>query len=89
MATTPRGPLAGLHVPDLAWVLAGPYAAMLLGDLGAEEIKVERPGGGDDTRQWGPPFVPSGNGPESTYFLSVNRGERSVAIAGHPRADDR
>jgi crotonobetainyl-CoA:carnitine CoA-transferase CaiB-like acyl-CoA transferase len=80
MANTPHGPLAGLHVLDLARVLAGPYAAMLLGDLGAEVIKVERPGTGDDTRHWGPPFVPSGNGPESTYFLSVNRGKRSVAI---------
>ena len=51
------GPLAGVHVLDLARVLAGPYAAMLLGDLGAEVIKVERPGAGDDTRHWGPPFV--------------------------------
>jgi formyl-CoA transferase len=70
------GPLAGVHVLDLARVLAGPYAAMLLGDLGAEVIKVERPGVGDDTRHWGPPFVQG----ESTYFLSVNRGKRSVAI---------
>jgi crotonobetainyl-CoA:carnitine CoA-transferase CaiB-like acyl-CoA transferase len=70
------GPLAGVHVLDLARVLAGPYAAMLLGDLGAEVIKVERPGAGDDTRHWGPPFVQA----ESTYFLSVNRGKRSVAI---------
>jgi formyl-CoA transferase len=53
---------------------------MLLGDLGAEVIKVERPGTGDDTRHWGPPFVPAGEGAESTYFLSVNRGKRSVAI---------
>jgi formyl-CoA transferase len=67
-------------VLDLARVLAGPYAAMLLGDLGADVIKVERPGTGDDTRQWGPPFVPSGDGAESTYFLSANRGKRSVAI---------
>jgi formyl-CoA transferase len=78
--TTPAGPLAGVHVLDLARVLAGPYAAMLLGDLGAEVIKVERPGAGDDTRRWGPPFVPAGDGAESTYFLSVNRGKRSVAI---------
>jgi crotonobetainyl-CoA:carnitine CoA-transferase CaiB-like acyl-CoA transferase len=76
----PTGPLAGLHVLDLARVLAGPYAAMLLGDLGAEVIKVERPGAGDDTRHWGPPFMPAGDGVESTYFLSVNRGKRSVAI---------
>jgi crotonobetainyl-CoA:carnitine CoA-transferase CaiB-like acyl-CoA transferase len=78
------GPLAGVHVLDLARVLAGPYAAMLLGDLGAEVIKVERPGTGDDTRGWGPPFVPAASeqhrGAESTYFLSVNRGKRSVAI---------
>ena len=80
------GPLAGVHVLDLARVLAGPYAAMLLGDLGAEVIKVERPGVGDDTRHWGPPFVQAagdgaaGDGGESTYFLSVNRGKRSVAI---------
>jgi formyl-CoA transferase len=76
----PGGPLAGVHVLDLARVLAGPYAAMLLGDLGADVIKVERPGAGDDTRQWGPPFMPAGDRAESTYFLSVNRGKRSVAI---------
>ncbi len=76
----PGGPLAGIHVLDLSRVLAGPYAAMLLGDLGADVIKVERPGSGDDTRRWGPPFVPAGDGAESTYFLSVNRGKRSVAI---------
>src|ERR1700726_2636123 len=78
------GPLAGVHVLDLSRVLAGPYAAMLLGDLGAEVIKVERPDTGDDTRHWGPPFVPAGDpaddSAESTYFLSVNRGKRSVAI---------
>jgi crotonobetainyl-CoA:carnitine CoA-transferase CaiB-like acyl-CoA transferase len=72
------GPLAGVRVLDLSRVLAGPYAAMLLGDLGAEVIKVERPGAGDDTRGWGPPFVPAGDGAESTYFLSVNRGKRSA-----------
>jgi crotonobetainyl-CoA:carnitine CoA-transferase CaiB-like acyl-CoA transferase len=78
------GPLTGVHVLDLARVLAGPYAAMLLGDLGAEVIKVERPGPGDDTRHWGPPFAPAedpaDDRAESTYFLSVNRGKRSVAI---------
>jgi len=78
--TRPAGPLAGVHVLDLARVLAGPYAAMLLADLGAEVIKVERPGAGDDTRTWGPPFMPTGEGSESTYFLSVNRGKRSAAI---------
>ena len=75
------GPLAGVHVLDLSRVLAGPYAAMLLGDLGAEVIKVERPGAGDDTRHWGPLFVPAASeqhsGTESTYFLSVNRGKRA------------
>src|SRR6202790_4831713 len=74
------GPLAGVRVLDLARVPAGPYAAMLLGDMGAEVIKVERPGAGDDTRQWGPPFMAAGDGTESPYFLSVNRGKRSVAI---------
>jgi crotonobetainyl-CoA:carnitine CoA-transferase CaiB-like acyl-CoA transferase len=73
-------PLAGVHVLDLARVLAGPYATMLLADLGADVVKVERPGVGDDTRQWGPPFARAGDGAESTYFLSVNRGKRSVAI---------
>jgi len=80
LPTQPAGPLAGVHVLDLARVLAGPYAAMLLADLGAEVIKVERPGAGDDTRTWGPPFVPTREGAESTYFLSVNRGKRSAAI---------
>ena len=79
-SSRPAGPLAGVHVLDLARVLAGPYAAMLLSDLGAEVIKVERPGQGDDTRHWGPPFVAVGDDVESTYFLSVNRGKRSVAI---------
>ena len=79
-APTSRGPLAGTHVLDLSRVLAGPYAAMILGDLGAEVIKVEQPGSGDDTRQWGPPFVDTPGGRESTYFLSANRNKRSVEI---------
>jgi len=74
------GPLAGVHVLDLSRVLAGPYATMLLADLGAEVIKVERPLTGDDTRQWGPPFARTENGAESTYFLAINRGKQSVAI---------
>ncbi|KAL1006775.1 hypothetical protein UPYG_G00076930 [Umbra pygmaea] len=69
-------PLEGVKVLDLTRVLAGPFATMLLGDLGAEIIKVERPGTGDDTRAWGPPFV----GSESAYFLSVNRNKKSIAV---------
>uniref|UniRef100_A0A3B4X0C9 Succinyl-CoA:glutarate-CoA transferase n=1 Tax=Seriola lalandi dorsalis TaxID=1841481 RepID=A0A3B4X0C9_SERLL len=75
-------PLEGVRVLDLTRVLAGPFATMILGDLGAEVIKVERPGAGDDTRAWGPPFVSS----ESAYFLSVNRNKKSVAVdLKHPR----
>ncbi|XP_060051753.1 succinate--hydroxymethylglutarate CoA-transferase [Erinaceus europaeus] len=69
-------PLEGVRILDLTRVLAGPFATMNLGDLGAEVIKVERPGVGDDTRAWGPPFV----GTESTYFLSVNRNKKSIAV---------
>lgn len=69
-------PLAGLRVLDLTHALAGPFCTMLLGDLGADVIKVEPPGDGDQTRRWGPPFV---NG-ESSYFLSVNRNKRSVVL---------
>jgi len=69
-------PLDGVRVLDLSRVLAGPYCTMLLADLGAEVIKVERPGSGDETRSWGPPYA----GGESAYYLSVNRGKRSVAI---------
>ncbi|WP_232717834.1 CaiB/BaiF CoA transferase family protein [Gordonia metallireducens] len=70
------GALDGLVIADFGRVLAGPYATMLLADLGAEVVKVERPGVGDDTRSWGPPWV----GDQSSYFLSVNRNKRSVAI---------
>jgi crotonobetainyl-CoA:carnitine CoA-transferase CaiB-like acyl-CoA transferase len=80
VSTGGGGPLAGMRVLDLARVLAGPYAAMLLADLGAEVIKVERPETGDDTRSWGPPFAGPEDGRQSTYFLSVNRGKRSVTI---------
>uniref|UniRef100_A0A4W4EIP2 Succinyl-CoA:glutarate CoA-transferase n=1 Tax=Electrophorus electricus TaxID=8005 RepID=A0A4W4EIP2_ELEEL len=69
-------PLDGVRVLDLTRVLAGPFATMILGDLGAEVTKVERPGLGDDTRTWGPPFV----GEESAYFLSVNRNKKSIAV---------
>jgi formyl-CoA transferase len=76
----PIPPLADLLVLDLSRVLAGPYAAMMLGDLGARVVKVERPGAGDDTRHWGPPFVGPEDARESTYFLSVNRNKESVAL---------
>ena len=75
-------PLAGLKVVELARILAGPWAGQLLADLGADVIKVERPGTGDDTRGWGPPFVeaPEGERPDSAYFHSCNRGKRSIAV---------
>ncbi len=69
-------PLAGVRVLDLSRILAGPYCTQFLADLGAEVIKVERPGCGDDTRAWGPPFA----GGESAYFLSCNRNKKSIAI---------
>jgi len=72
-----QGPLAGVVVADFSRVLAGPLATMTLGDLGADVIKVERPGAGDDTRAWAPPRAADG---ESTYFLSVNRNKRGVAL---------
>lgn len=78
-------PLAGIRVLDLTRILAGPLCTMMLGDLGADVIKIERPGTGDETRRWGPPFA----GEDATYFLSVNRNKRSVLIdleAEHGRA---
>jgi formyl-CoA transferase len=69
-------PLIGLRVLDLTRVLAGPLCTMMLGDLGAEVIKVEKPGAGDDTREWGPPFT----GGESAYYLSVNRNKKSITV---------
>lgn len=77
------GPLADLKVVDLTRILAGPSAAQMLGDLGADVVKVERPGKGDDTRGWGPPFVQDAEGNdtrESAYFLCANRNKRSVAV---------
>jgi formyl-CoA transferase len=71
-----NGPLAGVRVLDLTRVLAGPYCTMFLGDLGAEVVKVEQPGVGDDTRGWGPPFV----GGESAYFLCINRNKKSITV---------
>ena len=73
---TQAAPLEGVRVVDLSRVLAGPYCTMLLADLGADVIKLERPEGGDETRSWGPPFA----GGEAAYFLSVNRGKRSCAL---------
>jgi len=71
-----HGPLDGIRVLDLTRVVAGPYCSMFLGDLGADVVKVEQPGTGDDTRGWGPPFA----GGESAYFLSINRNKRSLAL---------
>lgn len=75
-------PLQGVRVLELARILAGPWCGQLLADLGAEVIKIERPGSGDDTRHWGPPFVMSGQGENlgSAYYHSANRGKRSVAV---------
>lgn len=69
-------PLAGVKVLDISHALTGPFATMLLGDLGAEIIKVEKPGTGDDTRAWGPPFIEG----ESAYFLSINRNKKSITV---------
>lgn len=83
MNTAAPGPLAGILVADFSRVVAGPYAAMVLGDLGADVVKVERPPHGDDTRGFGPPFVevpgPDGRATLSSYYLSVNRNKRAVA----------
>jgi crotonobetainyl-CoA:carnitine CoA-transferase CaiB-like acyl-CoA transferase len=78
-AEIPR-PLAGIRVLDLSRVLAGPWAAQILADYGAEVLKVERPGAGDDTRSWGPPWWGEGESRVSAYFVCANRGKRSVAI---------
>ncbi len=75
-----RLPLEGVRVLDLSRVLAGPYATMVLGDLGADVVKVEHPKRGDDTRHWGPPFAGEGEEKESAYFLAVNRNKRSVGV---------
>lgn len=78
-----RGALAGVRVLDLSRILAGPWCAQNLADLGAEVIKVERPGAGDDTRSWGPPWLPGADGQPSrdaTYFAGANRGKQSVTL---------
>jgi glutaryl-CoA transferase len=76
------GPLTGLRVLELARILAGPWCGQTLADLGADVIKVERPGAGDDTRAWGPPFVPAEAGGHlgGAYYHSCNRGKRSIAV---------
>jgi crotonobetainyl-CoA:carnitine CoA-transferase CaiB-like acyl-CoA transferase len=77
------GPLAGIKVLDLSRILAGPWATQYLADLGATVWKIEKPGSGDDTRHWGPPWIPDGKGrptADSAYFASTNRGKRSLAI---------
>jgi len=75
-----NAPLAGIRVLDLSRVLAGPWCTQLLADLGAEVIKIERPGAGDDTRHWGPPWHVRDGQKVAAYFLSANRGKRSAAI---------
>jgi len=77
------GPLSHIRVLDLGRIMAAPWATQILADLGADVIKIERPGAGDDTRSWGPPFLKDANGAptrEAGYFLSVNRGKRSVTV---------
>jgi crotonobetainyl-CoA:carnitine CoA-transferase CaiB-like acyl-CoA transferase len=75
-----NAPLAGVRVLDLSRVLAGPWCTQLLADLGAEVVKIEKPGSGDDTRHWGPPWHQLGGEKVAAYFLSANRGKRSAAI---------
>ncbi len=80
---TSTGPLSGIRVFDLSRILAGPTCTQLLGDLGAEVIKIERPGAGDDTRKWGPPYLKGKDGKdtdEAAYYLSSNRNKRSVTV---------
>ena len=77
------GPLVGLKVLDLSRILAGPWAGQLLADFGADVVKVERPGTGDDTRAWGPPFLRDASGAETAdaaYYMSANRGKRSITL---------
>ncbi len=85
--TTPQpknqGPLAGIRVLDMSRILAGPWVGQLLADLGAEVIKIERPGKGDDTRAWGPPFVKDREGNDTSdaaYFMCANRGKQSLTL---------
>lgn len=86
MAPELTGPLAGLRVLDFSRVLAGPFCTMMLADMGADVIKVERPGRGDDTREWGPPWFGADEVRLSAYFISVNRNKRSLTLdLSHPR----
>lgn len=71
-------PLNGIRIIDLTRIVAGPYCTMVLGDLGAEIIKIEKPGTGDESRKWGPPFVRNTN--ETSFFLSLNRNKKSICI---------
>jgi crotonobetainyl-CoA:carnitine CoA-transferase CaiB-like acyl-CoA transferase len=83
MSDSRQAPLAGVRVLDLSRVLAGPFCAQTLADLGADVIKVERPGGGDDTRAWGPPYLRDASGvdtSESAYYASTNRNKRSIVV---------
>ncbi|MEQ1490477.1 MAG: CaiB/BaiF CoA-transferase family protein [Terricaulis sp.] len=83
-----KASLAGVRVLDLSRVLAGPWATQILGDFGADVIKIEKPGAGDDTRGWGPPFIDNGEG-DAAYYLAANRNKRSVAIDfAHPEGAD-
>jgi len=78
------GPLSHVRVLDLSRIMAAPWASQALADMGADVIKIERPGAGDDTRAWGPPYLKDADGQdtqEAGYFLSVNRGKRSVTVA--------
>lgn len=82
--TSSTGPLSHVRVLDLSRILAAPWASQILADLGAEVIKVERPGAGDDTRSWGPPFLKDAEGrdtKEAGYYLAVNRGKRSITVS--------
>ena len=77
------GALSGIKILDLTRILAGPSCTQMLGDLGADVVKIERPGKGDDTRAWGPPYVKDKQGDntsESGYYLSANRNKRSMAV---------
>ena len=81
--TNRSGPLSGIRVLDMSRILAGPWVGQMLADLGAEVIKVERPGKGDDTRGWGPPFVKDRDGNDTTdaaYFMCANRGKKSLTL---------